>query len=57
MRSYIGRFTKILNAAKDVSVDRAINAFNDGIRRESYIEEVSRRKPKTITKLMEIANN
>jgi hypothetical protein len=57
MRSYIGRFTKLLNAAKDVSVDRAINAFNDGIRRESYIEEVSRRKPKTITKLMEIANN
>ncbi|KAK1650152.1 hypothetical protein QYE76_067957 [Lolium multiflorum] len=30
MRSYIGRFTKLLNAAEDVSVDRAIDAFSDG---------------------------
>ncbi|KAK1695929.1 hypothetical protein QYE76_012626 [Lolium multiflorum] len=57
MRSYIGRFTKLLNAAEDVSVDRAIDAFSDGIRRESYIEELGRKKPKTITKLMEIANS
>ncbi|KAK1685641.1 hypothetical protein QYE76_046489 [Lolium multiflorum] len=57
MRAYIGRFTKLLNAAKDVSVDRAIDAFSDGIRRESYIEELGRKKPKTITKLMEIANS
>ncbi|KAK1698003.1 hypothetical protein QYE76_014700 [Lolium multiflorum] len=34
MRSYIGRFTKLLNAAEDVSVDRAIDAFSDGVRRE-----------------------
>ncbi|KAK1651897.1 hypothetical protein QYE76_069702 [Lolium multiflorum] len=57
MRSYIGRFTKLLNAAEDVSVDRAIDAFSDGVRRESYIEELGRKKPKTITKLMEIANS
>ncbi|KAK1679249.1 hypothetical protein QYE76_040097 [Lolium multiflorum] len=57
MRSYIGRFTKLLNAAEDVSVDRAIDAFSDGIRHESYIEELGRKKPKTITKLMEIANS
>ncbi|KAK1612189.1 hypothetical protein QYE76_035862 [Lolium multiflorum] len=57
MRAYIGRFTKLLNAAEDVSVDRAIDAFSDGIRRESYIEELGRKKPKTITKLMEIANS
>ncbi|KAK1669328.1 hypothetical protein QYE76_057487 [Lolium multiflorum] len=31
MRSYIGRFTKLLNAAEDVSVDRAIDAFSDGV--------------------------
>ncbi|KAK1695701.1 hypothetical protein QYE76_012398 [Lolium multiflorum] len=55
MRSYIGRFTKLLNAAEDVSVDRAIDAFSDGVRRESYIEELGRKK--TITKLMEIANS
>ncbi|KAK1627267.1 hypothetical protein QYE76_001582 [Lolium multiflorum] len=57
MRSYIGRFTKLLNAAEDVSVDRAIDAFSDGVQRESYIEELGRKKPKTITKLMEIANS
>ncbi|KAK1604027.1 hypothetical protein QYE76_027700 [Lolium multiflorum] len=57
MRAYIGRFTKLLNAAEDVSVDRAIDAFSDGIQRESYIEELGRKKPKTITKLMEIANS
>ncbi|KAK1609540.1 hypothetical protein QYE76_033213 [Lolium multiflorum] len=57
MRSYIGRFTKLLNAAEDVSVDRAIDAFSDGVRRESYIEELGCKKPKTITKLMEIANS
>ena len=57
MRSYIGRFTKLLNAAEDVSVDREIDAFSDSIRRESYIEELSRKKLKTITKLMEIANS
>src|SRR5215218_7582578 len=57
MRSYIGRFTKLLNAAEDVSVDRAIDAFSDGVQREGYIEELGRMKPKTITKLMEIANS
>jgi hypothetical protein len=57
MRAYIRRFTKLLNAAEDVSVDRAIDAFSDGIRRESYIEELGRKKQKTITKLMEIANS
>lgn len=56
MRSYVSRFTKILNAAVNVSVDRAIDVFNDGIRRETHIEELGRRKPKTITELMEIAN-
>ncbi|KAK1649261.1 hypothetical protein QYE76_067066 [Lolium multiflorum] len=57
MRAYIGRFTKLLNTVEDVSVDRAIDAFSDGIRRESYIEELGRKKPKTITKLMEIAKS
>jgi hypothetical protein len=41
-----------LNAAEDVYVDRAIDAFSDGIQRESYIEELGRKKPKTISKLM-----
>jgi hypothetical protein len=46
MRSYIRLFTKLLNATEDVSVDREIYAFGDGIRRESYIEELGRKKPK-----------
>jgi hypothetical protein len=45
MRAYIGRFTKLLNVVEDVSVDRAIDAFSDGIRRESYIEELGLKKP------------
>jgi hypothetical protein len=57
MRAYIGHFTKLLDAVEDVSVDRSIDAFSDGNRRESYIEELGRKKPKTITKLMEIANS
>jgi hypothetical protein len=57
MHSYIGRFTKLMNAAEDVSVDRAIDAFSDGIRRESYVKELDRKKSKTITKLMELANS
>jgi hypothetical protein len=35
MRAYIGRFTKLVNAAEDVSIDRAIDAFSDGILRET----------------------
>ncbi|KAK1601491.1 hypothetical protein QYE76_008066 [Lolium multiflorum] len=56
MRSYIGRFTKLLNAAEDVRRDEQ-STHRDGVRRESYIEELGRKKPKTITKLMEIANS
>jgi hypothetical protein len=57
MCAYIGRFTKLLNATEDVSIDRAIDAFSDGVRRESYIEELGRKKLKIITKRMEIANS
>jgi Fe-S cluster assembly ATPase SufC len=57
MRSYTGRFTKLLNAAEDFSIDREIDTFSGGIRRESYIEELGHLKPKTIIKLMEIVNS
>src|SRR3954453_21392174 len=56
MRSYVARFTKILKEAISVSTDRAIDAFVEGIRRESHIQELGRRKPQTVTELMEIAN-
>src|SRR3954470_11014900 len=56
MRSYLSRFTKLLNAAAGVSTDRAIDAFSEGIRRERHIEELGRLKPKSMDVLMEIAN-
>src|SRR4051812_9782942 len=56
MRSYLSRFTKLLNAAAGVSADRAIDAFSEGIRRERHIEELGRLKPKSMDVLMEIAN-
>ena len=55
VRSYIGRFTKLINAAEDISVDRAIDAFNDGLRREAHQEELGKLRPKTISELMDIA--
>src|SRR4051794_14553142 len=56
MRSYLSRFTKLLNTASGVSTDRAIDAFSEGIRRERHIEELGRLKPKSMDVLMEIAN-
>src|SRR3954464_1677496 len=56
MRSYVARFTKVLNEAINVSADRAIDAFGEGIQQESHIEELGRRKPQTVTELMEITN-
>src|SRR4051812_34531301 len=40
MRSYVARFTKILNEAVSILVDRAVDAFSEGIRRESHFEEL-----------------
>src|SRR3954453_24101793 len=56
MRSYLSRFTKLLNAAAGVSADRAIDAFSEVIRRKRHIEELGRLKPKSMDVLMEIAN-
>src|SRR4051794_18332863 len=55
MRSYLSRFTKLLNTAARGSTDRAINAFSEGIRRERHIEELGRLKPKSMDVLMQTA--
>ena len=57
IRSYIGRWTILKNAAEGISEERAIDAFNAGIRRRELKEELGRVKPKTIAHLMDIANS
>ena len=56
LRSYIQRWSIIKNSTENISEDRAIDAFNGGVRRIELREELGRSKPKTIEHLMEIAN-
>jgi hypothetical protein len=44
------------NSAKDVSDERAIDAFVLGLRRSDFIEDMGRTKPKTVSELMDVAN-
>jgi hypothetical protein len=54
--SYIQRWSVIKNSAKDVSDERAIDAFSVGLHRSDLVEEIGRRKPRTVSELMEVAN-
>jgi hypothetical protein len=56
LRSYIQRWSVIKNSAEDVSDERAIDAFSAGLRRSDLVEEIGRTKPRTVSKLMEVAN-
>jgi hypothetical protein len=56
LRSYIQHWSVIKNSAEDVSNERAIDAFSAGLRRSDLMEEVGRTKPRTVSKLMEVAN-
>jgi hypothetical protein len=56
LRSYIQRWIVIKNSAEDVSDERAIDAFSAGLRRSDLVEEIGRTKPRTVSKLMEVAN-
>jgi hypothetical protein len=56
LRSYIQRWSIIRNSAQDVSDERAVDAFSAGLRRSDLVEELGRTKPRTISKLMEVAN-
>jgi aldehyde:ferredoxin oxidoreductase len=56
LRSYIQRWSIIKNSAKDVSDERAVDAFSAGLRRSDLVEELGRAKPKTVSELMEVAN-
>jgi hypothetical protein len=54
--SYIQRWSIIKNFAEDISDERAGDAFSAGLRRSDLMEELGRTKPKTVSKLIEIAS-
>jgi hypothetical protein len=56
LRSYIQRWSIIRNSAEDVSDERAIDAFSEGLRRSDLVEEIGRTRPTTVGELMEQAN-
>jgi hypothetical protein len=56
LRSYIQCWSVIKNLAEDVSDERAIDAFSVGLHRSDLVEEIGRTNPRTVSKLMEVAN-
>jgi hypothetical protein len=56
LRSYISRWNSLRNTAENISPERAIDAFRDGLIRRDFKEELGRCKPKTIDHLMSLAN-
>jgi hypothetical protein len=56
MRSYISRWLSLRNTSENISPERAIDAFRDGLVRCDFREELGRCKPKTIDHLMSLAN-
>ena len=56
MRAYIQRWNIIKNSTENVSDERAIDAFGNGLRRKDFIEELGRANLKTVSQLMDIAN-
>jgi hypothetical protein len=56
LRSYISRWLSLRNTSENISPERAIAAFWDGLIRRYFREELGRCKPKTIDHLMSLAN-
>jgi uncharacterized protein YPO0396 len=56
LRSYIQRWSVIKNSIEDISDERAIDAFSAGLHRSDLVEEIGRIKPRTVSKLIEVAN-
>jgi hypothetical protein len=54
--SYIQRWSIIKNSAEDVSNERAIYAFIVGLRHLDFVEYMGHIKPKTVSELMDVAN-
>jgi hypothetical protein len=56
LRSYISRWISLHNTAENISPERAIDAFWDGLIRCDFKEELGRCKTKTVDHLMSLAN-
>jgi hypothetical protein len=56
LRTYIQHWSIIKNSAKDISDERAIDAFTVGLRLADFVEEMGRIKPKIVAELMDVAN-
>jgi hypothetical protein len=56
LRSYISRWISLRYTTENISPERAIDAFQDGLFRRDFKEELGRCKPKTIDHLMSLAN-
>jgi hypothetical protein len=56
LRSYISRWLSLRNTSENISPERAIDAFRDGLIWRDFREELGRCKPKTIDHLMSLAN-
>jgi hypothetical protein len=56
LRSYISRWLSLHNTSENISPERAIDAFRDGLIQRDFREEFGRSKPKTIDHLMSLAN-
>jgi hypothetical protein len=56
LRSYISQWISLRNTTENISPERAIDAFWDGLFRRDFKEELGRCKPKTIDHLMSLAN-
>jgi hypothetical protein len=56
MRSYLQRWSTIKNSAENISDERAINAFNNGLHWTDFVEELGRAWPRTIGVLMDLEN-
>jgi hypothetical protein len=54
--SYIQQWSVIKNSAKDVSDERAIDAFLAGLHRSDLMENIGRTRPTTVAELMEEVN-
>jgi hypothetical protein len=56
MRLYLQRWSMIKNSAGNISAERAIDVFNNGLHRTDFVEEMGRARPRTLGELMDLAN-
>ena len=57
LREYIQRWTLLKNKAEEISDESAVDAFRHGLRRVTFMERLRELKVKTVSELLEHANN